>query len=79
MQVDIQEGRQLNEKLVIKQLIISSVFFLIFIIIGSLQIMSTPFILVRGINLLVVIASSAVMGAIIREFFIVKEKKRNNN
>ncbi|PYF06774.1 hypothetical protein [Ureibacillus chungkukjangi] len=69
----------MNVKETKKQLIISSLFFVLFIIGGSIQIMSSPFLFVRGINLFLVISSAAVLGAFIREFYVVKEKIRNSN
>ena len=69
----------MEERQIKKQLISSSVIFVLFLIGGSIQIMSSPFLFVRGINLFLVITSAAVLGAFIREFYIVKEKIRNSN
>jgi uncharacterized membrane-anchored protein len=64
------------ENRVKKQLIMGCVFLGFFIILGSLQVVFSPFTFVRGISLLAVIGCSAGVGAFIRELFILKEKKQ---
>ncbi|MBM7603061.1 putative membrane-anchored protein [Metabacillus crassostreae] len=57
-----------------KQLITGCFFFGFFIILGSLQVVFSPFTFVRGMSLLAVIGCSAGVGAFIRELYILKEK-----
>ncbi|MDG5471287.1 hypothetical protein P6709_05970 [Jeotgalibacillus sp. ET6] len=63
----------MQKKKVKKQLILGFVLFGISIISGSFQIIFSSFNFVKVLSLVVVIGSSVCVGALIREFFILKE------
>lgn len=62
-----------------KQLIMGFILFGIFIILGSIQIIFSPFNFVRVIWLFIVILSSLSLGAFIREFYILKKNSIEEN
>ncbi|WML45447.1 hypothetical protein [Neobacillus sp. PS3-40] len=65
----------MKEKKIKQQLIMGCVLFGILVILGSLQVVFSPFIFVRGVSLLVVIGCSTGVGTFIRELFILKKVK----
>ncbi|MEW9500740.1 hypothetical protein [Jeotgalibacillus marinus] len=68
-----------NKKTTVKQLILGYILFGIFIILGCLQIMLTPFTFVRGINLISVIAFSMGVGAFSKRAFYITKKMIDEN
>lgn len=57
----------------------TSIIFLLFVIIQSIQVIYTPHTFVRVVNLITIIFLSSAIGAFIRELFILKKKKVNIN
>jgi hypothetical protein len=72
------EGETMKEKKDKQQLLIGCVLLGILIILGSLQVVFSPFIFVRGVSLIAVIGCSMGAGAFIRELFILKMVKQPN-
>jgi len=58
------------------KMIMFCVLFAIIVIIDSLLVFNSPYLFVRVLNLFAVIGISGVIGAFIREIFILKEKER---
>ncbi len=57
-----------------KFIVVMSILFGFIVITQSLQVIYTPYLFVRVVNLVGVIFLSSVIGAFIREFFVLKKK-----
>ena len=57
------------------KLILFSVLFAIMILIDSLLIIYSPYVVVRALNLVAVIVLSLAIGAFIREIFVIKNRE----
>lgn len=68
----------MERKKIKRQLLIGFIMFGIFLISGSIQVIHYPYLFVRVVSLFVVIGSSLVLGAFIRELFILKKGKNPN-
>ncbi|MDV6377872.1 hypothetical protein ORD22_06300 [Sporosarcina sp. GW1-11] len=58
------------------KMILFCVLFAIIVTADSLLVINSPYVFVRVLNLFAVIGLSGVIGAFIRDFFILKEKER---
>jgi uncharacterized membrane-anchored protein len=65
-----------KKRTVKQQLVIGCIFLGMLVVLGSLQVVFSPYTFVRGVMIISVIACSAGIGAFIREFFI--QRKANN-
>ncbi|CAM3310373.1 hypothetical protein FITA111629_15515 [Filibacter tadaridae] len=65
-----------NKRSTPAKLILFCVFFTISVIFQSLVVISSPYMFVKVLNLITVILVSAVIGAFIREIFVLKESEK---
>lgn len=65
-----------NKRTVKQQLVIGCILLGMLVVLGSLQVVFSPYPFVRGVMIISVIGCSAGIGAYIREFFILKKSKQ---
>ncbi|WP_391203445.1 hypothetical protein [Psychrobacillus sp. L4] len=61
-----------------QQLVTGCILLGMLVVLGSLQVVFSPYTFVRGVMIIAVIGCSAGIGAYIREFFIVKNSNQLN-
>ncbi|WP_404460577.1 hypothetical protein [Sutcliffiella horikoshii] len=59
----------------VKYFVVMSSLLCLYIILQSIVVVSTPHTFVRIVNLITIIGASGIVGAFIREIFILKQKK----
>ncbi|MFF2755284.1 hypothetical protein ACFVR1_16210 [Psychrobacillus sp. NPDC058041] len=67
-----------KKRTVKQQLVIGCISLGVLVVLGSLQVVFSPYTFVRGVMIISVIACSAGIGAYIREIFILKKSKQLN-
>lgn len=61
-----------------RQLYVGLISYPILIVLDGLILIGTPYLFVKIINLLVIVVLSGILGAFIREIFVLKEKQGEN-